>query len=136
MTRGKTHRRGLERGARRFGLSLNLVVASGQRRSLRCQQRLVLVDHREQGEVGRERCGCGVQLTERMAGTGNCAEILEQFGVHRRRAVDEARDHQPIAGIEEDDIRVDTCRAADRAATSSSARLMYSPVPSPGRRKT
>ena len=67
--------------------------------------------------------GRGVQLTKRMAGASNCAEVLEQLGVHGRRAVDESRDHQPIARIEEDDLGVDA-----RGGGGSSRHLLVDAV--------
>ena len=51
-----------------------------------------------------------MEPAKRLPGASNSAEVGEPRGIHRRRVVDEAGHHQPVGGVEEDDLRVDTSR--------------------------
>ena len=65
----------VQRRPGRLGLGLHLVVAVGQRGRLRRQQRLVLVDHVEQPELGGERRRRRVQPAQGAPGALDGAEV-------------------------------------------------------------
>ena len=52
-----------------------------------------------------------MEPAKRVPGAGDSAEVGESLGIHRRRVVDEAGHHQPVGGVEEDDLCVDTTRS-------------------------